>query len=162
MQNIETNKRVFLNRWFLGMIAVGVVALASSISAVHVFHLKPCVMCRLQRIPFALLIVNAGFGLLSSYKQDFFRVTQVCLALGIILGLVHFLMQMGALPDFCTSKRGFETDQEFSRSLKTSKCSDIAWSIFGVPVSLLNATLHALILWTGYRFRRRQKLRGAL
>jgi len=138
------------------MIAIGVVALASSISAVHVFHLKPCVMCKLQRIPFALLIVNAGFGLLSSYKQGFFKVTQVCLALGIALGLGHFLMQMGVLPDFCTSKLGFETAGEFSSLLKTSKCSDIAWSIFGVPVSLLNAALHALILGVSIRFSLRK------
>jgi len=161
MQYVETNKRVFLNGWFLAMISIGAIALAASISAVLVLHLKPCVMCKLQRIPFALLIVNAGFGLLSSYKQGFFKVTQVCLALGIVLGMGHFLMQIGALPDFCTSKRGFNTADEFSRMLKTSKCSDIAWSIFGVPVSLLNAMLHALILWAGYRFRLRQKLRGA-
>ena len=162
MQNVETNKRVFLNRWFLAMISIGTVALASSISAVHLFHLKPCVMCKLQRIPFALLIVNAGFGLLSSYKQGFFKVTQVCLALGIVLGMGHFLMQIGALPDFCTSKRGFNTAEEFSRMLKTSKCSDIAWSIFGVPVSLVSAALHALILGMGYRFSLREKLRGSL
>ena len=161
MQNVETNKCVFLNRWFLAMISIGAVALASSISAVHVFHLKPCVLCKLQRIPFALLIVNAGFGLLSSYKQGFFRVTQVCLAMGIVLGMGHFLMQMGAVPDFCTSKRGFDTAQEFSRMLKTSKCSDIAWSVFRVPVSILNAVLHALILGMGYRFSLREKLRGA-
>ena len=159
---METSKRIFLNRWFLAMISIGTVALASSISAVHLFHLKPCVMCKLQRIPFALLIVNAGFGLLSSYKQGFFKVTQVCLALGIVLGMGHFLMQIGALPDFCTSKRGFNTAEEFSRMLKTSKCSDIAWSIFGVPVSLVSAALHALILGMGYRFSLREKLRGSL
>ena len=144
------------------MLSIGVLALASSISAVHLFHLKPCVMCKLQRIPFALLIVNAGFGLLSSYKQGFFKVTQVCLALGIILGVGHFLMQMGAVPDFCTSKRGFDTAQEFSGMLKTSKCSDIAWSIFGVPVSLLNAMLHTLVLGLGYRFSLKEGLMGAL
>jgi len=139
------------------MISIGAVSLSASISAVHLFHLKPCVMCKLQRIPFALLIVNSGFGLSSSSKQGFFRVTQVCLALGILLGLGHFLMQMGALPNFCTSNRGFDTAQEFSRMLQTSKCSDIAWSIFGVPVSLLNAALHALILGSGYRFSLRNR-----
>ena len=142
------------------MISIGAVALASSISVVHVLHLKPCLMCKLQRIPFALLIVNAGFGLLSFYKHGFFRVTQACLALGIILGLGHFLMQMGAVPDFCTSKRGFDTAQEFSGMLKTSKCSDIAWSIFGVPVSLLNAMLHTLVLGLGYRFSLKRNLMG--
>ncbi|WP_316357409.1 disulfide bond formation protein B [Candidatus Neptunichlamydia sp. REUL1] len=159
---METSKRIFLNRWFLAMIAIGSVALACSISAVHVFHLKPCVMCKLQRIPFALLIVNSGFGLLSSYKQGFFKVAQVCLALGVVLGMGHFLMQMGALPDFCTLKKGFDTTQEFSMMLKTSKCSDIAWSIFGVPVSLLNAMLHTLVLGLGYRFSLKKGLMGAL
>ncbi len=144
------------------MIAIGSVALACSISAVHVFHLKPCVMCNLQRILFALLIVNSGFGLLSSYKQGFFKVTRGCLALGIVLGVGHFLMQMGAVPDFCTSKRGFDTAEEFSRMLKTSKCSDIAWSIFGVPVSLLNAMLHGGVLGVGCRFSLNKSLMGAL
>ena len=162
MLNIGTNKQIFLNRWFLAMIAIGSVALACSISAVHVFHLKPCVMCKLQRIPFALLILNSGFGLLSSHKQGFFKVTQVCLALGVVLGMGHFLMQMEALPDFCTSKKGFDTAQEFSRMLKTSKCSDIAWSVFGVPVSLLNAMLHTLVLGLGYRFSLKKGLMGAL
>ncbi len=159
---METSKRIFLNRWFLAMIAIGSIALACSISAVHLFHLKPCLMCKLQRTPFALLIVNAGFGLLSSYKQGFFKVTQVCLALGIVLGMGHFLMQMGTLPDFCTSKKSFDTAQEFSMMLKTSKCSDIAWSIFGVPVSLLNAMLHTLVLGLGYRFSLKRSLMGAL
>lgn len=138
---METSERVFLNRLFLAMLAIGMVALAASLSAVHVFHLKPCVMCKLQRIPIVLLLVNAGFGLLSSCKQGFFRVTQGCLALGTVLGLGHFLMQMGALQDFCTLKGGFVTTQEFSRMLITSKCSDIAWSVLGVPVSLVNAGL---------------------
>jgi len=158
---VETNKRIFLNRWFALTLLLGMVALTASLLAVHVFHLKPCVMCKLQRIPFVLLAVNAGLGLLSSYKQGFFKVTQLCLALGIILGLGHFLMQVGAIPDFCISKRGFDTAQEFSKMLKTSKCSDIAWSVLGVPVSLLNAALHTLILRAGHRFSLRKRLMRA-
>jgi len=73
---METSKCIFLNRWFLAMLVIGVVALGASLSAVYVFHLKPCVMCKLQRIPFVLVIVNAGFGLLSVYKQGFFKMIQ--------------------------------------------------------------------------------------
>jgi disulfide bond formation protein DsbB len=135
---MEMAKRAFFNRWFLAMISIGAVALASSISAVHLFHLKPCGICKLQRIPFALLIVNSGFGLLSSYKQGFFKGTQVCLALGIILGMGHFLVQMGALPDPCAVQKGVRSVQEFSQLLISPKCSDLSWKILGVPVSLIN------------------------
>ena len=132
---METAKKVFFNRWFLAMISIGAVALASSISAVHLFRLKPCFLCKLQRIPFALLIVNSGFGLLSSYKQGFFKVAQLCLALGIILGLGHFLVQIEALPDPCTVQKGVQSTQEFSKLLTYSRCSDASWKILGVPVS---------------------------
>jgi len=159
---METDKRIFLNRWFLSMLFMGVLVLTCSILAVQVFHLKPCIMCKLQRIPFALLLANAAFGLIGPYKKGFFRITQMCLAVGVLLGVIHFLMQMGALPDFCTSQRGFDTPEEFLRMIKTSKCSDIAWSVFGVPVSLLNAMLHGLILGSSIRLKARKKLlRGA-
>lgn len=155
---MEVNKRIFFNRFFLSMLFIGILGLTCSILAVHVFHLKPCMMCKLQRIPFALLIANAAFGLIGPYKQGFFRITQVCLALGILLGSTHFLMQMGTLPDFCAPQRGFNSPEEFSRMLQTSKCSEIAWSIFSVPVSLLNAMVHGLIFGISIRLMARKKL----
>ena len=155
---METDKQIFLNRWFVSMLFMGALALTFSILAVHIFHLKPCIMCKLQRIPFALLLVNAAFGLIGPYKEGFFKITQACLALGIVLGAAHFLMQLGTLPDFCVSQRGFESSEEFLRVLQTSKCSDITWSVFGVPASLLNAMLHGLILWMSIRLKRRKKL----
>lgn len=159
---METSTRIFLNRWFLSMLFIGAVALTCSLLAVHAFHLKPCVMCRLQRIPFALLIANAALGLIGLSKEGFFKVTQIFLALGAFLGITHFLMQMGALPDFCTAHRGFGNPEEFLKALQTSKCSDIAWSIFGMPVSLLNAMVHGSIFWSSVRLKRKKKLlRGA-
>lgn len=155
---METSTRIFLNRWFLSMLFIGAVALTCSLLAVHVFHLKPCVMCRLQRIPFAFLIANAALGLITLFKEGFFKVIQVCLALGVLLGITHFLMQMGTLPDFCTAHRGFGTSEEFLKSIQTSKCSDIAWSIFGVPVSLLNAMVHGSIFGGSVRLKKKKKL----
>ncbi len=159
---METSKYIFLNRWFLAMLVIGVVALAASMLAVYVFHLKPCIMCKLQRIPFVLLIVNAGFGLLSSCKQGFFKVIQGCLVLGIVLGFWHFLMQVNALPDFCSAPKEIATVEEFSKMLKTPRCSKTAWSILGIPVSLLNGMFCALILGVGFRFRMRKRLMAVL
>ena len=140
------------------MLIIGVIALTCSLSAVHIFHYKPCIMCKLQRIPFPLLIANAALGLIGLSKEAFFKMTQICLALGTLLGITHFLMQMGTLPDFCTANRGFGNPEEFLKALQTSKCSDIAWSIFGMPVSLLNAMIHGSIFWGSVRLKRKKKL----
>ena len=144
------------------MLVIGVVALGSSLSATYVFHLKPCVMCKLQRIPFVLVIVNAGFGLLSVCKQGFFKVVQGCLAFGIVLGFGHFLMQVGALPDFCSAPKGVATVEEFSKMLKTSSCLKITWSVLGIPMSLLNGMFCAAILGVGFRFSTKKKLMAVL
>ena len=155
---METSTRIFLNRWFLSMLFIGALALTCSLLAVHVFHLKPCVLCKLQRIPFALLIANAALGLIGLSKEGFFKMTQACLALGALLGIIHFLMQMGTLPDFCTAHRDFDTPEEFLKVLQTSKCSDVAWAIFGVPASLLNTMIHGSIFWVSIRLKGKRKL----
>ena len=154
---METAKRVFFNRWFFSCLAIGGIALIASLLAVQVFHLKPCTLCKLQRIPLVLLIVNSGFGILSSYKQGFFRVVQGCLLLGGVLGLGHFLVQMGTLPDPCAAQKGLHSIQEFSQSLISSRCSDVSWKILGVPVSLLNAGVCFGVLGISIRGNRKMK-----
>ena len=144
---METTKRIFFNRWFFCCLAIGGIALITSLLAVQVFHLKPCTLCKLQRIPFALLVLNASLGLITSMKLGFFRVIQGCLLLGAILGLGHFLIQMEALPDPCSSPKGLNTTQEFSQLLSASKCSAIAWDFLGIPISLINCMGCSLIFW---------------
>ncbi|MGE0630790.1 MAG: disulfide bond formation protein B [Parachlamydiales bacterium] len=159
---METTLRIFLNRWFLGILCMGVFALTCSFLAVHVFDLKPCTLCKMQRIPFALMIANALLGLIGPCKEGFFKVIVCVLGLGVLLGSVHFLMQMGMVPDFCSSQRGFNSPEEFLNSLQSPKCSKINWSILGIPVSILNALLHGNVLTLSMRLKSKKKLiRGA-
>lgn len=150
---METGKQIILNRWFVISIAVGFFSLGASLVAIYVFDLTPCTMCLIQRIPFALLILNGVFGLVGPYKQGFFRVIQGVLVLGIVLGGVHFLMQIGAFPDFCSSQRGFSTPEEFFKSLQSSRCSALTWSMFGIPISLLCVMIHGLFLGMSIRLK---------
>ena len=139
------------------MMALGGIALAISWLAVHVFYLKPCLMCRLQRIPFALLIVNSYLGMVTSCKVGFFRVVQICLLLGGVLGLGHYLIQIGALPDPCVVQKGLSSVQEFSQLLTSPKCSDVSWKILGMPVSLINAVVCFGMLGISIRGNRRMR-----
>lgn len=159
---METSTRIFLNRFFLGILCMGGLALTCSFLAVHVFDLRPCTLCKMQRIPFALMIANALLGLIGPYKEGFFKVIMGVLGLGILLGGVHFLMQMGMIPDFCSYQRGFNSPEEFLNSLQAPKCSKINWSILGVPVSLLNALFHGSVLAISKHLKSKKKLiRGA-
>lgn len=160
---MDTALKIFLNRWFSVVFCMGVIALTCSFLASEIFHIKPCFLCKLQRIPFALLVANAGIGLVGPYKEGFFRITTGCLVLGVLLGVIHSLIQLGIVPDFCISQRGFETKEEFLQILQTSKCSNNTWSILGIPTSLLNVMLHGSVLGLSIRLKSRKKrMRGAL
>ena len=158
MIKVETTLRIFLNRWFLGILCIGGLALTCSLLAVHVFDLKPCTLCKMQRIPFALMIANAILGLIGPYKEGFFKVIVGVLGLGVLLGTIHFLMQTGMVPNFCSSQRGFNSPEEFLNVLQAPKCSKIDWSILGIPVSLLNALLHGSVLGVSLRLKTKKKL----
>lgn len=157
---METNTRIFFNRFFVGMLCLGIFVLASSFLVVHVFGLKPCTLCKMQRIPFVLMIANAGLGLISSYKEGFFKVIRGVLGFGVLLGGFHFLMQMGMVPDFCSSQRGFHSPEGFLNALQASKCSK-SWSLLGIPVSLLNVVLHGSILGVSIRLTKKKFIRRA-
>ena len=116
-------------------------------------------MCKLQRIPFALLLVNSLFGIMTAYKAGFFRVVQGCLLLGGILGLGHFLVQIGMFPDPCATQKGLSSVQDFSQMLTTSRCSELSWKILEVPVSLINAGFCFGVL--GISIRGSRKMRKA-
>ncbi len=155
---METDTRIFFNRWFLGILCMGILALTCSLLAVHVFDLKPCTLCKLQRIPFALMAANAILGLIGPYKEGFFKVIVSVLGVGVLLGTVHFLMQIGMIPDFCSSQRGFNSPEEFLNVLQAPKCSKLNWSILGTPVSLLNAMLNGSVLGVSLRLKAKKKL----
>ena len=158
MTSVETNLRIFLNRWFLAILCIGVLVITCSFFAVYVFDLKPCTLCKIQRIPFALMIANALLGLIGPYKEGFFKVIVCVLGIGVLIGTGHFLMQMGMLPDFCSYQRGFNTPEEFLNTLQSLKCSKVNWSILGIPVSLLNAMLHGSVLGVSLRLKAKKKL----
>ena len=155
---METSTRIFLNRWFLGILCIGGLALTCSFLVVHVFDLKPCTLCKMQRIPFTLMIANALLGLIGPYKEGFFKVIIGVLGVGVLLGSVHFLTQIGMVPDFCSSQRGFNSPEEFLNSLQVVSCSKINWSILGIPVSLLNAMVHGGVLGVSLRLKAKKKL----
>ncbi|MCB1081057.1 MAG: disulfide bond formation protein B [Chlamydiia bacterium] len=152
------DRKIFFNRYFFVIILLGCGALVSSFIVAEGLQRSPCLFCKLQRIPFALMSVNAVFGLIGPYKGGFFKVILAFLGLGALLGMVHFLMQMLMVPDFCSSQRCFISPEEFLNTLQSPQCSKVSWSVGGIPVSLFNAMLHGITLGVSIRLKTKKKL----
>ncbi len=157
---MNLRQNLFLNRFFFVSLSVGIVAIVASLLAATIFGLPPCMMCKIQRIPYALMIVNALFGLLMAYKELFVNILMGVLMVGVLLGLVHFLMQVGVIPDFCLAKKGFTSHQELLNYINKPKCSKVYWSIFGAPVSLLNAFVQGSLLGGFLILRSKREYQG--
>ena len=64
-----------------------------------------------------------------------------CLGGGAVLGIIHFLVQWGALADVCLSQIPPSSLEEFSERLLMPGCSGAAWAIGGLPVSIVSAAV---------------------
>ena len=143
------------------MMVLGGIVFCISFGAVYRLGLKPCLMCKVQRIPFALLMINSFLGMVTHCKAGFFKVVQGALLLGGILGLVHFLLQLGALPDFCVRERGMASAQAFSERLIAPRCSDRSFEFAGMPVSLISAGLCVGVFGLSIRGKGKMKRKRA-
>ena len=86
--------RVRLNRLFVIVMVGAMVVLGISCGA-EVMGVKPCTLCKLQRIPYVLLAVNGFLGLMMPIKRGIVRVLQMCFLGGIVLGGIHLGVMMG-------------------------------------------------------------------
>lgn len=137
---------VIQKKWFIFLIFFGVGFLATAILSQYFLHLRACFLCHVQRIPFVLLIVTALCGLVTPYKNQCLKIILGILGTGALLGLTHFLIQLGLVKDFCFSPRGFGTPAAFLSALEKGRCAQVTWAILGIPVPLLGMISHGAIL----------------
>ncbi|MBF5059711.1 hypothetical protein NEPTK9_001227 [Candidatus Neptunochlamydia vexilliferae] len=158
---MDRGEEIFLNRFFVGMLLMSGVALLFSVFGARLLGLVPCSLCKWQRVPFMVLILGASGGLFGFRKRGFFRLVQGALFLGMGLGCIHFLIQMGVFSGFCSSARDFGTPEEFVKGLQRSSCSSISWPVLGVPVSLINGlslgTVLGLSIYLKRKYHRRRR-----
>lgn len=133
--------RVRLNRLFVVLMIGAVTILAISYGA-ELTGIKPCTLCKLQRIPYVLLAVNGFLGLMMPIKRGILRVLQVCMIGGILLGSIHLGVIVGMIKLPC-SREKIRSTEEFRESLlRHSSCGEV-WKILRIPGALWNVGICA-------------------
>ena len=120
-------KKVF---WIL--IGVALVALGTSFFVEYVMRIRPCILCRLQRIHYFAIGGLALLGLFLKWKRGIIRLIQVCLLAGVILATYHTCIQFGIITSPCQKKQ--------------TRQAGPSWRILGLPPPLFNGVFSLVVL----------------
>jgi disulfide bond formation protein DsbB len=140
----------------LVILVLSIAALAAAFTAQYGFGLRPCELCLLQRVPFAVAIVLSALAL--GLRLDG-RGVRVVLALCFIafaadagLALYHVGVEQHwwAGPTSCTGGAGGARTIEdlaamLSKPIDIPQCDKVAWSLFGISMAGYNV-LAGLVL----------------
>ena len=154
--NRSISSYVFVNRCFTSVLALALISVLGSLCSEIVFEMKPCFLCKLQRLGLVILIC-ASIGGLFFAKKHYFIMICFIVSLGIAcLSLYHYAVQNGFLLDPCTVATPTDLESLRNSILKNNyvSCSSMH-SIFGVPLSFLSFSFSILCLMVAWIAKKR-------
>ena len=102
---------------------------------------SPCSLCIAQRYIHGFILLSAGIGLLQKLDESScIRTCQILLLMSFAVALLHSLIQMGLITDFCAISRHVHDIDAFKELLLAPlSCRDHALRFFKLPLPVLNA-----------------------
>jgi disulfide bond formation protein DsbB len=132
-------------------------ALVASYLAQYVWKIEPCRLCKLQRLPY-FLIVMMPLVVLLKVRYEIIGKFVICIfSISALLSLYHLLVIYGLIDDFCAVKTRVENIEDFMALLDTHvPCSEANWRLFKLPIAGYNllASLGFIYLWSTQALKR--------
>ena len=151
--------KIRLNQIFFIVFGISALILILSFTAEYFWELPACLLCKLQRIPYFLLIANSLIGIFSILKTGCLRTIQLLLIGSFFLASFHTLVEYGKVRTSCQRNMQMETLEDFKLILVAEpKCSESSWKLLGLPASLYNATLSLFIVFCICFFQKLNKI----
>lgn len=129
-------KRKNMTRYYqkaLGIfLGIAVLALTISFFVEYVIQVRPCILCKLQRVPYVATGIFALIGLFTPIKRYILRFIQICFLAGVIFATYHSSIQFGFLRSSCQKKQTEQTSP--------------SWRILGLPPPLYNGVFSLVVL----------------
>ena len=137
---------MILRNWHILLILISVVAIASALTAEHVYGLQPCELCLKQRHPYYFFILILVFFLFipKIYKSYIFLLIQLGSVYGIFYSVWHVGVENNLIegPSGCSSGLSLTKNtadlKEQILSKQVVSCDEIIWSIFGLSAASIN------------------------
>jgi len=135
--------------------AIAITALTSALIAQYTFGMHPCELCLYQRIPYAVIILLSGMGIIAvksmGAKYGAFNIALCAIALFINSGiaLFHVGVEQSWWSYGCSVPNmvGLTTEEmlEKIKSAPSVSCGDIPWQMFGISMAGYNVIICALL-----------------
>ena len=137
---------MILRNWHILLIIISVVAIASALTAEHIYGLQPCELCLKQRHPYYLfiIVVLLIFFIPKLYKLIMYILIQLGAMYGIFYSTWHVGVENNLLkgPTGCSTGLSKSTNtvdlKEQILSKQVISCDEVIWSFFGVSAASFN------------------------
>ena len=159
--NFVDRKKAFeCNQLFSFVFIMGLGVVISSFFISLVQGVTPCFLCRLERVPYFLMVGSALVGIFINSKKKIVRLIQLWALLSVFLAGLHIGVQQKAFPDLCIKRqKSVVSVGEYQAFLKNQVgCSKSSWNFLGVPMTFWNGALSCALLFGVELFLRKKEI----
>ena len=147
-----------VNLTFGMLLGASAVALFSSYAAEYVWGQSACKLCKIQRLIFVFLAFGSVLGFLIPLKEMARKFCLLVLLGSCIVASYHALIQFGLLKDRCSMQVKITDLDSFETALlinSSASCSSHSWTVFNVPIAVVNGCFSFLLLILASKGRKR-------
>ena len=135
------------------ILVISLVAISSAYFIEYVLGHKPCNLCLIERIPYALSIFLIVFNYFFKNQEKFIIILLILTFLfSLIISVYHIGMEEGFFEEslVCGAKNAGEiiSKEELLKQLQeiTVSCKDVTFKIFGMSLTSFNILISFMIL----------------
>ncbi|MBD1137799.1 disulfide bond formation protein B [Pelagibacterales bacterium SAG-MED43] len=133
------------------LLILSIIILTSAFVIEYGFGFRPCNLCIIERIPYAIAIVILFLNYIFKENQVFFSILLILVfSFSVLISVYHFSIEQGFIDEsaICKSENlNLITKEDILKSLKEFRinCKDVAFKIFGFSLTTYNIFISILM-----------------
>ena len=133
------------------LLILSIIILTSAFVIEYGFGFRPCNLCIIERIPYAIAIVILFLNYIFKENQVFFSILLILVfSFSVLISVYHFSIEQGFIDEsaICKSENlNLITKEDILKSLKEARvsCKDVAFKIFGLSLTTYNIFISILM-----------------
>jgi disulfide bond formation protein DsbB len=141
-------------KWEIDFFLLAISTMAIGILIFSFYHqyvrkIEPCLLCKLQRSVYFLVLFIAPIGFNIHFNKCMRTTLKFLFFSGLCFASYHSLIQIGWLQDRCIMTQKINNIDDYILMLQQPKagCSIIGWKLFGLSYSIYNAIFSSFALF---------------
>ena len=133
------------------LLILSIIILTSAFVIEYGFGFRPCNLCIIERIPYAIAIVILFLNYIFKENQVFFSILLILVfSFSVLISVYHFSIEQGFIDEsaICKSENlNLITKEDILKSLKEFRinCEDVAFKIFGFSLTTYNIMISIIM-----------------